>query len=208
MNSGSYRDPRSSDGRMVNRPGAAPAAPVQRHVEEQPAPAPIAEPKPVHHRAAASAPAKHYAQKPEKSPKRFLIPLISFFVIGAIVVFGLFVFTSGKNDAVAIDSGRYQAVFFTNGQVYFGKLQSANNSYLKLTDVYYLQTEAADTDSSSQSLQGAAKDQSNVQLIKLGDEIHGPEDEMVISKDQVLFYENLKDDSRVVQSIAQHKKVN
>lgn len=45
-----------------------------------------------------------------------------------------------------------------------------------------------------------------MQLIKLGDEIHGPEDEMILSKDQVLFYENLKTDGKVAQSIEKYKK--
>ena len=43
---------------------------------------------------------------------------------------------------------------------------------------------------------------------KLGQEIHGPEDEMIISKDHVLFYENLKSDGKVSQSIEQYKKAN
>jgi hypothetical protein len=91
-------------------------------------------------------------------------------------------------------------VFFTNGQVYFGKLQSFNSGYLKLTNIFYLQSQSSSDTSSNP--QATAKDQSgNVQLIKLGDEIHGPEDEMIISKDQVLFYENLKAGGKVAQSI-------
>lgn len=109
-----------------------------------------------------------------------------------------------QNTAVAIDGSKYQAVFFTNGQVYFGKLQSANSDYLKLTDIYYLQTQGEQA-SDSQNPQQSTNAQKDVQLIKLGDEIHGPEDAMVISKDQVLFYENLKSDGKVAQSIAQFK---
>jgi len=104
-----------------------------------------------------------------------------------------------------IDGGKYQAVFFANGQVYFGKLQVFNGGYLKLTDIYYLQSQSSGDSSNPQA---TSKDQaagSNVQLIKLGDEIHGPEDEMIISKDQVLFYENLKADGKVAQSIKKFK---
>src|SRR5688500_17787624 len=38
--------------------------------------------------------------------------------------------------ASTIDGSRYQAVFFTNGQVYFGKLENLNGSYFKLTDIF------------------------------------------------------------------------
>jgi ABC-type Zn uptake system ZnuABC Zn-binding protein ZnuA len=43
-----------------------------------------------------------------------------------------------------------------------------------------------------------------VQLIKLGSEVHGPEDAMMIAKAQVLFYENLKPDGKVAQSISKY----
>lgn len=107
------------------------------------------------------------------------------------------------NSAMGIDGGKYQAVFFTNGQVYFGKLQAFNDQYLKLTDVYYLQTQQAEQD--TKNLQKTSTDQNNVQLTKLGGEIHGPQDEMIISKDQVLFYENLKSDGKVSTSISKFK---
>jgi len=103
-----------------------------------------------------------------------------------------------------IDSNKNQAVFLTNGQVYFGKLHTLNGGYMKLTDIYYLQTTAKDT--SSSDLQAASGQSStDVQLIKLGDEIHGPDDEMIISKDQVLFFENLKKDSKVSSSITKYQ---
>jgi len=45
-------------------------------------------------------------------------------------------------------------------------------------------------------------------LIKLGSEIHGPDDEMIVSKDQILFFENLKKDSQVSASIDKYSKPN
>lgn len=54
--------------------------------------------------------------------------------------------------------------------------------------------------------QKTTTDQRNVQLIKLGQEVHGPEDEMILSKDQVLFIENLKPDGKVAKTIAEHGK--
>lgn len=106
-----------------------------------------------------------------------------------------------------IDTNKYQAVFFTNGQVYFGKLQKLSGGYFKLNDIYYLQAKAdATPESTSENPQETSTNQtSDVELIKLGREVHGPEDEMIISKDQVLFFENLKKDGTVTQSINKFK---
>ena len=107
------------------------------------------------------------------------------------------------------DSGvkgdKYQAVFLTNGQVYFCKVSDVDKSYVKCNDIYYLQVQ--------QSVQPEQKDkdkedQSQVSLAKLGSELHGPEDTMYISRQQVLFWENLKNDGKVVQAINSYKQQN
>ena len=85
-----------------------------------------------------------------------------------------------------IDSSTYQAVFLTNDQIYFGNLKNTSSDYLILSDVYYVKIDQS----------GAG------QLVKLGSgEPHGPKDEMIINQDQVIFWENLKPDSTVVQKI-------
>lgn len=104
-----------------------------------------------------------------------------------------------------IDKSKYQAVFFTNGQVYFGKLERLNGGYFKLNDIFYLQAKAAkSTTKDSANPQETTNQSSDVQLIKLGSEVHGPNDEMVMSKEQILFFENLKKDSKVSDSIGQY----
>ena len=103
----------------------------------------------------------------------------------------------------AIDSSKYQAVFLSNGQVYFGKLQNSTGEYLKLTNVFYLQTK---TNTTTQNPQTTSNTGNDVELVKLGSEIHGPDDQMVINHSQVLFYENLKPDGRVSQSITNYVK--
>jgi len=105
-----------------------------------------------------------------------------------------------------VKSGQYQAVFLTNGQVYFGKVSDINNGYVKLSDIYYLQVQqSVQPDNKSSS---SDKDQSQVSLAKLGSELHGPEDNMYISRQQVLFWENLKNDGKVVQAINSYKQQN
>jgi hypothetical protein len=89
-----------------------------------------------------------------------------------------------KNDF--IDQDAYQAVFLVNDQIYFGHLKNINQDYLILSDVYYVKIDE----------DGAG------QLVKLGAiEPHGPKDKMIINKDQVLFWENMRFDSQIVKTI-------
>jgi hypothetical protein len=136
------------------------------------------------------------------SLKNMIIIGVSALVVVVAVLFSLLWYqsTMGAN----IDSGKFQAVFFTNGQVYFGKLQTLNGNYMKLTDIFYLQTKTIDASGNPQETSTAGT--TDVQLIKLGNEIHGPVDEMIISKDQILFFENLKSDGKVAQSIDKYQK--
>jgi hypothetical protein len=100
----------------------------------------------------------------------------------------------------AVRSKEYQAVFLTNGQVYFGKVSKVDNSYVKLMDIYYLQVQQQ-----VQPKDQNAQQQPQVSLAKLGGELHGPEDVMYISRSQVLFWENLKDDGKVTKAIKDYK---
>jgi len=103
-----------------------------------------------------------------------------------------------------IKTNEYQALFLTNGQVYFGKLTRTDNNYVELTDIFYLQTQAAQPAAGANS----ASTQQSLSLAKLGNELHGPEDAMFVAKDQVLFWENLKDSGKVVQAIKAYQASN
>jgi len=137
-------------------------------------------------------------------PKRFVLPIAGVIIAS---ILGLLAWTSMRNAGMAIDSSKYQAVFFENGNVYFGKLQSANGEYYKVTSVYYPQTQTSGA-TSPEDQQPAAANQNNITLLKLSDAVHGPEDEMMIAKDQVLFYQNLRSDSRVAQLIEDQENAN
>lgn len=98
----------------------------------------------------------------------------------------------------------YQAVFLANQQVYFGKLSNTNSEYVTMTDVYYLQVTQPPLQGSGQ--QNQQQSQPQVLLVKLGNELHGPKDEMHINRDQIYFYEDLKEDGRVVKAIREYQK--
>lgn len=110
-----------------------------------------------------------------------------------------------NQEAKRIDKDRFQAVFLNGGvtsgsvsySTYFGKIKAVNDKYLVLGNVYYL------TD------QQGENNQTTPQLTKLGcQQLHSPYDEMVINRTQVAFWENLKDDGKVVTAIKDYQKQN
>ncbi|HSX14582.1 MAG TPA: hypothetical protein VLE72_01570 [Candidatus Saccharimonadales bacterium] len=126
-----------------------------------------------------------------------LLIVVSILVIAAMGIKIFFVRQVGRD----VKKSQYQALFLTNGQVYFGKLSRADDSYVKLTDIYYLQTQPSQPAAGSNSTQTQ-----QLSLAKLGNELHGPEDVMYVAKSQVLFWENLKNDGKVVTAIHDSQK--
>lgn len=125
-------------------------------------------------------------------------------IIVAIVAF--FAFWNGQESKL-INKNEYQAVFInvngTNGgQVYFGHIQNLTSQYIDLSNVFYIQNQNSSSSSSS------SNQASSYTLVKLGCELHGPEDQMVINRDQVYFWENLKANGQVTQKITQYYKDN
>lgn len=111
------------------------------------------------------------------------------------------------DELATVSSAEWQAVFLVNGQVYFGKVKALSKKTLTLSDIYYLQVVTKPLQSTQTGSAAANPDQNTSQeltLIKLGNEIHGPTDRMVINRDQIVLTEKLKNDSRVVQAIAKY----
>jgi len=143
--------------------------------------------------------------KPVPRPRRRAVFVCS--VVLLVLIVGMFwswwLFGRNSfNEDSGIKTNEFQAIFLTNGQVYFGKLTGLNRKYVTISDVYYLQVQ------SSTSLQGASSSStpnSQVSLVKLGNELHGPEDKMSIASDQMLFWENLKPSGKVTQAINKYQ---
>ena len=62
-----------------------------------------------------------------------------------IIVAGLGVGWKAYNNKglTGVDTNRYQALFLTNGQVYFGKLSKADGKTVRIDDIFYLQVQQA-----------------------------------------------------------------
>ena len=129
-----------------------------------------------------------------------LVTAILALLVALVVLIG---FSGDNNEDKYVDTSKLQVVSLNNGQAYFGHVRSLNSKYLVLTDIYYLQTTNAANASSS-----ASSANSNLELRKLGCEIHQPYDQMVINTDQVTFWENLQPNGKVAQAVSTFEKDN
>ncbi|MBU0731777.1 hypothetical protein KKC88_02755 [Patescibacteria group bacterium] len=134
--------------------------------------------------------------EPKKCGHNWVWIVLYMVIVLAIILGGTKIALVQYNYDKAMDDGTYQAVFLTNGQVYFGQLESLGFGTMQLKDVYYLQV----SEDEEAEAEAEAANQ-NFTLVKLGDELHGPTSDMVINKKQILFWENLRQDSPVLETI-------
>lgn len=118
----------------------------------------------------------------------------------SLIVF--FIFGGRGSESEYVKKKQYQAVFLNGGQVYFGKIGKFNDKYITLSDIYYLRVNQAVQPDTTNKTTNA----NDISLAKLGSELHGPEDQMMINRSEVQFWENLKDDGQVVKAITAYKQ--
>lgn len=94
-----------------------------------------------------------------------------------------------------IDKSSYQVVYLTNGQAYFGKLQNTGGEYLVMKEPYAAQSVAPK--------EGETQTGATTTLLKVSQQVYGPQDSIAIKSDQVSFWQNLRSDSKVTAAIKQ-----
>lgn len=134
---------------------------------------------------------------------RIVWVVLLFSVTVVVVALAIFLYFGGPNETKLIDKNRQQAVFLSNGQVYFGKIKSINSKFLDLRGIYYLNVNQQ-VQPNQQGEDGQSNQtQNSISLVKLGCELHGPIDQMIVNRDQVTFWENLRDDGQVAKAISE-----
>jgi hypothetical protein len=113
--------------------------------------------------------------------RRLLIALVALSAAFAFTKYWDFVLTPPVGHA------KYQAIFLTNGQTYFGRYLDRLGPYVKLDNAFYIQQQAAQQEGQ----------QGDLKLVRRGSELHEPDPEMLIPKDAILFIEDLRSDSQV-----------
>ena len=113
-------------------------------------------------------------ERPEESGSAKVVKwIVVALVVAVLILAGLYIvskYTRFNVLGLSSTNSTWQAVFLSNGQVYFGKVVKADD-----------------------------------EVVVLGNELHGPQDEMRINYQHVLFIEDLKPDSKVVQAIENYK---
>ncbi len=98
--------------------------------------------------------------------------------------------------------------------MYFGRVQRAAAPYVVVTDIYYLQQrqqlqqpQVAEEGKKGKETPPQATEP-ELTLVKLGQELHAPEDRMEINRDHILFIEDLRNDGKVVEAIKRYSTDN
>lgn len=132
-----------------------------------------------------------------KRAKRAWIISLSILLAAAIIAGGYYWYAKSHTQA-----NLRQAIFLTTGQVYFGYAKNIDGRIIKVKNVYYIKTQDLLQQNSDTS--GEKK---KISLVKLGNELHGPTDEIFINRDQVLFIENMRSDSKISQAIEKNTQL-
>lgn len=151
-------------------------------------------------------PSKSAGWKSSPQWLRVVWVVLLFSVTILVVALVALLYFGGQKEQDFVDTGKKQAVFLTNGQVYFGEIKSINKQYISLQGIYYLNVnQQVQPDQKTNGSQSNANSSANssISLVKLGCELHGPVDQMIINREQVTFWENLKGDGQVAKAIAQ-----
>lgn len=159
---------------------------------------PAASPAPV---AAAPKPPQASRVSQSKNTKIFkALGIVLFFSILILSVAAIISISLRENETSYVDETQYQVVTLVDKQAYFGKINKISKDYIVMSDIFYIQ--GTEGQAEGQATNGTT-------LIKRGClEIHKPQDQMYIYRDQVDFWENLRSDSKVSQAISQFKKDN
>lgn len=120
-------------------------------------------------------------------------------IVLAALLIGIYFAVWKKQNMPKVDPQSYQAVFLNNNQQYFGHLNNIETPYPYLTDIYYIQIQPGGNTAT------VPEGESKFTLIKLGNEIHGPQDVMYLNPQNILFWENLRADGQVMQGITKEK---
>jgi hypothetical protein len=128
--------------------------------------------------------------------------VLLFAVTILVISIAFLLYFGGSKEGNIVDTKKQQAVFLTNGQVYFGNIKEVNEQYISLANIYYLNVNQQVQPNQKDSKDAANNANNSISLVKLGCELHGPVDQMVINREQITFWENLKDDGQVAKAIA------
>lgn len=121
-----------------------------------------------------------------------IVRRIGALAVAAMLFVAVFAFVRWWDFALpSVGAARYQAVFLSNGQTYFGHLVERIGPYVKIEDAYYIQQTQPGDDQAQKAPES--------RLIRRGNELHRPLPFVLIPRTAILFVEDLRADSAVAQ---------
>lgn len=142
----------------------------------------------------------------KKIVKRIFLGVFVFMIIVALDQ--SYKFTSAFRNDIQTQS-KWQAVFLSNDQVYFGHLSQYGLNYWRLDNAHYIkvtkvpvapavpQDPKAKTNPQDQQPQF----ENRTSIVKISDDMHQPEETLYIPKEHILFWQDLQNSSSIVQTL-------
>lgn len=104
---------------------------------------------------------------------------------------------SNNSESQYVDGSKFQAVYLNDQEVFFGKIKTINSRFVDLQDVFSTNNPSAlKAAATSKSASTTASS-----IVKPDCNAYGSYDEMIISRSDVRYWQNLRPDSQVVQAI-------
>ncbi len=127
---------------------------------------------------------------------KVVLIILVFMVIVAFIGISLWQDGTFRNISQSIRfKSSYQAIFLSNGQLYFGKITEITNEYIMMDSPHFLQLAQEPGEQVEPEVQPEMK------LISIKDEFHKPKDFVMIEKSSVIFIEELRDVSQIADAI-------
>lgn len=111
------------------------------------------------------------------------ISLLAIILIGASLTFLL--------TRSPVNNGTYQLVKLSNDEIYFGKLSGLHNQFVTLDDAYLQAPSNSDDE----------EQDTNLTIVRISATVAKPEDTMYIARDEIVYWENLQKDSKIMNAI-------
>ena len=108
-------------------------------------------------------------------------------------------FFNGEEVNQPSDNLNWYAVKLINKEVYYGQVYDVSADPVIIKNVYYNYEQINNKG-------GDASETDNIRLVKRGKETHGPSGIMDIIRSQIIYMEELKDDSKVLKAILEYEK--
>jgi hypothetical protein len=124
--------------------------------------------------------------------------LLIVLIILAGLVWGLFLRAPASPADPNEGAPGWYAVKLINDEIYYGQIRDTGADPVVIENVYY------DYDQLNKK-EGSGSESNNLRLVKRGQETHGPSGAMQIVRDQVVYMEPLKENSKVLRAILDYE---